>query len=139
VGELRETVQKYSPPEGGFFHPDSSCKDVFAAYLTEVALRVKQDSLKQFAEFLDALITCLNLKGWSLPGEAKDSVEAFCSVRTARHVPDIANYFITDFLEEHRCGPSRDLAVEMMMHLCKWLYAQRFTNLKLSLIDPTNA
>jgi len=121
--------------------PDSPCKDVLAAYLLDVAAKVKQDSLKQFAEFLDALAACLNLKGYALPGEnrERENCESFCSVRPAKHIPDLANYFITDFLEGRRNAPDRPRAVDMMLHLCRWLNGQHFTNLRLSLIDQGSA
>ena len=119
--------------------PDSPCKDVLAAYLLDVASRVKQDSLKLFADFLEALIACLNLKGHLLPGETRDNSDSFCTVRPAKHIPDIANYFITDFLEGRRGAPDRPVAVALMLHLCRWLSIQRFTNLNLSLIDQDTA
>ena len=118
---------------------ESPCRDVIATYLTEVSQRVKQDSLKSIAEFLEALLSCLNVKGWTLPGESCDSTEVYTAVRSARQIPDIANFFITDFLETRRVAFVREEAVDIMMHLCRWLYSQRFTNLKLSLIDGSNA
>ena len=136
TSDLKDFITKLDPES---LEPDSPCKDVLAAYLLDVATKVKADSLKLFSEFLEALIACLNLKGYALPGENRESCEPFCSVRPAKHIPDIANYFITDFLEGRRGAPDRPVAVDIMLHLCRWLNTQHFTNLRLSLIDQGSA
>lgn len=128
--ELRAVLEK----ESGELGPESTCREVFAEYLKEVALKVKQDSLQVFAGFLEALLACLDAKGWTLPGEPPAVQESFTTVRSAQRVPDIANFFVTDFLVGRKSELARPMVVELMLHLCRWLYAQRFTAFKLALL-----
>ena len=130
--ELKDSISHLDPDT---LSSESPCKHVLAAYVLDVATKVKQSSLKLIAEFVDALMTCLNMKGYSLPGESGESEGGFCANRPAKHIPDIANYFIMDYLEGRRGAPERAVAVALMLHLCHWLNKQHFTNRKLSLID----
>jgi hypothetical protein len=132
--ELLESMEKDNSDSLG---PESPCREVFAEYFKDVALKVKQDSLQVFSDFLEALLVCLDAKGWTLPGEPPAAEESFTSVRSAQRVPDIANFFVTDFLEGRKGDLTRPMAVELMLHLCRWLYAQRFTAFKLALLPST--
>lgn len=112
-----------------------SCDEVFALYLMDLATKVTIEGYQLFVSFLQALRECLNEKGWSLEGENNHTRgEVFCETRRAQNLPEVSNYFITEFVENRGDEYDRDKFIGMMLHFNAWLFTHRYSNLKLSLI-----
>jgi len=115
--------------------PDCVCDQVFALYLMDLATKVSSEGYQLFIGFLQALRECLNEKGWNLDGEgSKLGDEVFCESRSAQNLPEVSNYFITEFVEDPSRQYDRDKYIGMMLHFNAWLFSHRYSNLKLSLI-----
>lgn len=103
----------------------ATCTEAFAAYMVAMAQRLSPEGLKQVTEFVEQLRTCVNQK------EGED----YCDVNNPQSLPEQANYFITEYLENNPTLLDRDSAISLMLHFCKWLFIRRYSNLKLSLCD----
>ena len=112
-----------------------TCDEVFGQYLTEVAEKVTTQGFGMFVDFIQALRTCLNQRGWELSGQTSSTESGIYSeVQTATNLPEISNYFITDFLEDEEVDLDREKAISMMLHFDEFLFTHRYSNLKLSLL-----
>jgi hypothetical protein len=111
------------------------CDEAFGLYLITMAEKVTEEGYKLVVGFIECLRTCLNEKGWSLPGEADNMPGVYCEVRNPQNIPEASNHFITEFLEANASGLDRDTAIELTMHFNRWLFIKRFSNLKLSLCN----
>jgi hypothetical protein len=112
------------------------CDEVFALYLLDLASKVNREGYLLFVSFLKALRQCLNLKGWSIEGEGDSQgvLEDFCEVRNAQNLPEVSNFFITEFIDGPENHYDRRKFIGMMLHFNAWLFAHRYSNLKLSLL-----
>lgn len=112
------------------------CDDVFALYLLDLASKVTPAGYQLFVKFLQTLRECLNLKGWSLDGESEQQStdDVFCEIRTAQNLPEVSNYFITEYIEDQDSPHDRQKFIGLMLHFNAWLFSHRYSNLKLSLI-----
>lgn len=115
---------------------DCVCDEVFALYLLDLASKVNREGYLLFVSFLKALRQCLNLKGWSIEGEGDSQgvLEDFCEVRNAQNLPEVSNFFITEFIDGPENHYDRRKFIGMMLHFNAWLFAHRYSNLKLSLL-----
>lgn len=112
------------------------CDEVFALYLIDLASKVSIEGYRLFVSFLRALRECLNLKGWSLEGESNPvGSEEFCQVRNAQNLPEVSNFFITEFVEDRETQYDREKFIGMMLHFNAWLFSHHYSTLKLSLIS----
>ncbi len=101
----------------------------------DLASKVTVEGYNLFVSFLQALRECLNQKGWSLEGESNPvGSEDFCQIRNAQNLPEVSNFFITEFVEDREAQYDRDKFIGMMLHFNAWLFSHHYSNLKLSLI-----
>ena len=60
----------------------------------------------------------------------------FTSINNAEFAPEIANEFVTIFYDETIAGHlSRNDVIELTQHLCHWLFQQKMTCSKLSMVS----
>lgn len=84
-------------------------------------------------EFVERLRECINEKGSELCGQS--NAQVYCEANQPVNLPEAANYFITEFLESSPASFDRDTSITLMIHFCRWLFINRYSNLKLSLCD----
>lgn len=64
------------------------------------------------------------------------SESEYTSVNNAEFAPEIANEFVTVFFEEHIVGQlTRSDVIDLTQHLCNWLFLQKMTCSKLSMVS----
>ncbi len=104
--------------------------EIFSKYLEEVY----KDCNKEYFEFITKFVIlfreCIN--------KHKDEIngEEYCAKYNADNVPDMCNEFITDFMEGYDYfGLDTMELIEIIQHLCNWLYENKFTTSKLSLVS----
>lgn len=111
----------------------TTCNEAFAGYLVETAQILKPEYYMQFVLYIQCLRRCLNLHGWSLPHECIHTKDReYCSYRDASNVPEMCNHFISDFLPQECPSLDRKAAIEMTLHLNKWLFEHKLSRLKLT-------
>ncbi len=138
-----------------------NCDQIFAIYLREFAQILNSDFYsKKFLKFIIFFRDCLNIYGWhkKAENEVKDfygkteydtklnekvdsyhslrSQSEFTVVNNAEFAPEIANEFVTVFFDENMAGQlTRTEAIEFTQHLCHWLFTQKLTCSKLSMVS----
>lgn len=103
--------------------------EIFSKYLEEVV----KDCNKEYFEFVTKFVIlfreCINkIKD--------DNTEEYSIKNNADNVPDNCNEFITDFMEGYDYfGLDINELIEIIQHLCNWLYENKYTTSKLSLVN----
>ena len=100
------------------------CDEAFGLYLLDVAGKVSQTGYSLVGLFVEKLRACLN---------DQNSNPLYTHSTTSTHLPDCANHFITEYLTGEDL--SREDAIELMMHFCRWLFVKQYSHLKLSLCE----
>jgi len=109
----------------------ASCNEALAGYLVAVAQEIKPEFYRQFVLFAQCLRRCLNQHGWELPGESPIAAE-YCEIRGPDNLPHISNIFVSDFLPQECPSLDRRAAIEMTLHLNRWLCAHNLSRLALN-------
>lgn len=104
--------------------------EIFARYLVEAYKDCNKEYYEFVCKFVILFRECINkLKNDS-------SGEEFSSKFNADSVPDMCNEFVTDFMEGYDYfGLDTMELIEIIQHLCNWLYENKFTTSKLSLVS----
>ena len=104
--------------------------EIFVKYLIEVC----KDCNKEYYEFITKFVIlfreCIN--------KIKDenSLEEYSTKNNADSVPDTCNEFITDFMEGYDYfGLDTMELIDIIQHFCNWIYENKFTTSKLSLVS----
>ena len=104
--------------------------EIFAKYLVDI----NKDCNKEYYEFITKFVIlfreCIN--------KIKDEnpLEEYSTKNNADTVPDSCNEFITDFMEGFDYfGLDTMELIEIIQHFCNWLYENKFTTSKLSLVS----
>jgi len=116
--------------------------EIFSKYLVEVV----KDCNKEYFEFITKFVVlfreCINKIKYENSinnnnnGFGINDAEEFSVNNNADTVPDICNEFITDFMESHDYfGLDTMELIEIIQHLCNWLYENKYTTSKLSLVS----
>jgi len=105
--------------------------EIFSKYLVET----NKDSNKEYYEFIVKFVIlfreCIN-KIKAVEGDE----EEYSVKNNADTVPDSCNEFITDFMEGFDYfGLDTMELIEIIQHFCNWLYDNKFTTSKLSLVS----
>jgi hypothetical protein len=103
---------------------------IFSKYLEDVF----KDCNKEYFEFITKFVIlfreCINKQKDDKSGEEHSSKQ------NADNVPDMCNEFITDFMEGFDYfGLDTMELIDIIQHLCNWLYENKFTTSKLSLVS----
>jgi hypothetical protein len=68
--------------------------------------------------------------------KASDSSKEFTQEQGADNVPDLCNEFITEFMEQNEYfGLNNDELIEIIQQFCFWLYDNKFTASRLTLLS----
>lgn len=107
-----------------------SIDEIFSKYLDDIY----QDSNRDYFEFVTKFVIlfreCINKQKNDQSGE-EHTVKS-----NADNVPDMCNEFITDFMEGFDYfGLDTMELIDIIQHLCNWLYENKFTTSKLSLVS----
>lgn len=112
------------------------CDEVFGLFLVDLATKVTREAYQMFVLFVQSLRTCFNEKALKVCQDFSHSSsdQEICESQTAQNLPEISNYFITEYLEEKVPELDRTKAIGMMLYFNAFLFGKKFSNLKLSLI-----
>lgn len=127
---LYSQVESLMQNNEGRSEDTATCNEAFAAYLIAMARRLSIEGQAQVTEFIETLRDCLNRKGVE-QGEGEDCSE----MSSPQSLPELSNYFVTDYFEAYPSNLERSTAIDLMLHFCRWLFVHRYSNLKLSLCD----
>ena len=131
---LTEILKSSTTSEGELDPNDTSqykvIDQIFSKYLEDV----NRDSNKEYFEFVTKFVIlfreCINKH------KNDNTGEEFSSKNNADNVPDMCNEFITDFMEGYDYfGLDTMELIDIIQHLCNWLYESKFTTSKLSLVS----
>jgi hypothetical protein len=63
-------------------------------------------------------------------------VSEFTHINNSEFAPEIANEFVTVFFDENTSGHlTRPEVIDLTQHICNWLFAQKYTCSKLSMVS----
>jgi hypothetical protein len=105
--------------------------EIFSKYLIEVSEDCNKFYFKFVVKFVILFRECIN----------KTKIDSnftldYSAFNNADSVPDTCNEFITDFMEGYDYfGLDTMELIEIIQHLCHWLYENKFTTSKLSLVS----
>jgi hypothetical protein len=123
--------------------------EIFSRYLIEVLKETNKEYFEFITKFVILFRECINkirdadvlreieIERNRNPGNISDiNYEEFSSKNNAESVPDICNEFITDFMENNDYfGLDTNELIEIIQHLCNWIYENKYTTSKLSLVN----
>ena len=137
-----------------------NCEQIFTLYLREFSSLVNETYYKKLMTFVLLFRDCLNIYGWQKRAEnevkeyygqfdydrkLKEKLESFdqmkvlneyTAVNNGEFAPEIANEFVTVFYDETINGHlTRPEVIDLTQHLCSWLFAQKLTCSKLSMVS----
>ena len=104
--------------------------EIFSKYLEETYIDSNKDYFEFIVKFVILFRECINKHNDDNTGEE------YSPRNNADNVPDMCNEFITDFMEGFDYfGLDTMELIEIIQHLCNWLYENKFTTSKLSLVS----
>ena len=147
----------------------STCDEILAKYLSEVASRVNDGYFGTVAKFVMMYRECLNKYGWLklfenvapqieteenkgqkaadagtpkvtrqilLTGDQAERMkEEYAVVNNAEFLPEVANEFITLFLNEHSVGEVEvKECTNLVVNMAEWMFSNGFTCTRVSLL-----
>lgn len=127
---LYPLVESFIQNPEGRNEETATCCDAFAAYLIAMAGRLSKEGQAHVTEFIEKLRDCMDQRGLD-QGEGANSSET----NSSQSLPELANYFVTEYLETAPGTLDRSSAIDLLLHFCKWLFIHHYSNLKLSLCD----
>lgn len=105
--------------------------EIFSKYLIEVSTDCNKDYFEFVTKFVILFRECVNKSK-----NENNSLQDYSCYNNADTVPDTCNEFITDFMEGFDYfGLDTMELIEIIQHLCNWLYENKFTTSKLSLVS----
>jgi len=118
---------------------DSTCDEVFAFYIFNVACYTKRECFKNYLKILDLFREFLNKFNKNMV-KTKHGIwigVEYSQVYNAVDVPEISNDFSTQYLicGKGIFGLSKREAIEFIYNLCLWLFNNEYSCNKLILID----
>lgn len=108
------------------------CDEAFAEYLIKVSKHTSKEFLAKVVKFIFLYREHLNLFHLNA-----HKVKDYSITSLAEDAPDVANEFITDFLdtETRSFGYSKEESIDLTQNLCQWMYDSNYTCSKLTLIS----
>jgi len=104
--------------------------EIFSKYLEELYKECNKEYLEFITKFVILFRECINKH------KDDNTGEEFSTKHNADNVPDMCNEFITDFMEGYDYfGLDTMELIEIIQHFCNWLYENKFTTSKLSLVS----
>jgi len=123
---------------------------------------VNPNYYKQMVQFVLMFADCLNIYGWHKRAEheckeyygqydyemkLKERLDSYnelaltttyCAVNNCEFAPEVCNEFVTIYLEEpgrNAAGLQRSELIDLTQHLCHWMFQNRLTCSKLTMVD----
>ena len=130
------TLKKIYLQKNGADFPDQTkegkkCADeIFAEYVIEFFDHLNKNYFCLLLKFVILFRECLN-NYKTHPGESE-----FSQANGADTAPDLCNEFITEFMENHQFfGLDDNEVIELIQQFCFWLYENRHTTSRLTLLS----
>ena len=127
---------------------NKSCDNIFVEYLEFISGMCNKEYFVFAFKFLVLFRECINKyknvelvnRKCILNEEIPDNVTEYTQKFNADQVPDLCNEFISDFMENANyfglnSNEERNEFVQIIQHLCYWLFKRSFTSSKLTLIS----
>lgn len=115
-----------------------SCDQVFASYLKDVSNKSNKEYFNFIFKFVLLFRECINVVRKAINELDVNDLSAgkeFTQINNAENVPDTCNEFISEFMEPHEYfGLDTGELIEVIQHLCFWLYVHNFTTSRLTLL-----
>ena len=137
-----------------------NCEQIFTLYLREFSAMANELYYQKMITFILLFRECLNIYGWQKRGEheireyygqyeydrkLQDKLASFEIMRVhseysqmnnGEFAPEVANEFVTIFYDQSSSGHlSRPEVIDFTQHLCTWLFNQKFTCSKLTMVS----
>jgi hypothetical protein len=105
--------------------------EIFAKYIIEAYPQCNKDYFLFLVKFIVLFRECINkVKG------VDDISSEFTSFNKADCTPDLCNDFMTDFMEKNDYyGLDVNELIEIIQHFCNWLYENKHTTSRLTLLS----
>jgi len=116
---------------------DLSCDEILAIYLKEISQKTTKDYFHFMMKFVLLFRECINRIKMEIVEENKKTDEKtdFSQLYSAESAPDTCNEFITEFMEPNDYfGLDTGELIEVIQHLCYWLYVSNYTTSRLTLL-----
>ena len=112
---------------------------IICKYLIEMSSKVKSTFMKILILFVCIYRDCLEEHGWEIIQSyrivsEKEKEKKFLTVNGGRYFPRASNYFLKNYLNKKLSAFEPSLAIQLVMHFCSWLYTNKYTGCRLSLI-----
>jgi hypothetical protein len=109
----------------------NNCDKIFASYIIEYFPVTNRRYFIFLHKFVTLFRECINnFKG------CDDSQSEFTQSNSADGVPDLCNEFITDFMENNdNFRLETTEVIELIQHFCNWLYDNKYTTSRLTLLS----
>jgi hypothetical protein len=107
----------------------TTADEVFAKYIVNVFPQTNKEYFLFVIKFIVLFRECINISKSSISNE-------FTLNESAESVPDMCNEFITEFMENNEFfGLDINELIEIIQHFCNWLYENKFTTSRLTLLN----
>ena len=104
--------------------------EIFSKYLEEAYRECNKEYFEFITKFVILFRECINKH------KDDNTGEEYSTKFNADNVPDMCNEFITDFMEGFDYfGLDTMELIDIIQHFCNWLYENKFTTSKLSLVS----
>ena len=123
---------------------ENTCDEAFYQYINYMKKLTNKNYFTLALKFVILFRECLNIsRSKELVSEHENGVNPrreYSALRNAETVPEICNEFVTDFLENNdyfgiSTERDRNEIIELIQHFCTWLYANGYTQSRLSLVS----
>lgn len=103
--------------------------EIFAKYIQTVFPQTNKEYFLFIVKFVVLFRECIN-------NSKSVSGPEFTVTGNAESVPDMCNEFITEFMESNEFfGLDINELIEIIQHFCNWLYENKFTTSRLTLLS----
>jgi len=125
-----------------------NCDEIFAEYLKNIAKITNPDYYKIVMQFIILYRECMNNQREKLENEkqkleeiliykkkSSDMGTDFCQNNNADQIPDLANYFITNYLSENYPFFNIEEAKGLIIDFCSWLFHNHYSCSSITLLS----
>ncbi len=107
----------------------TTADEIFGKYIVGVFPQANKEYFLFVVKFVVLFRECINISKSDISGE-------FTSTGNTENVPDMCNEFITEFMETNEFfGLDLNELIEIIQHFCNWLYENKFTTSRLTLLS----
>ncbi len=114
-----------------------NCHVILAEYLYEMSKKVNEKFFMTLIIFTRLYRDYMNIHGWDIVSrykavskEERDTSYAKCS--DAEHMPEACNDFAKNYLPKEHPSFDQEIAIDITLHLCQWLYRKGYTHTHIS-------